>query len=366
MNTHSRKHKFILTIISACLIILLLLIESMILIKVYLLMSACIIGIILYRREATREQDRIRLEETIAENQLQLNVLRSMAEMYYSMHLINLKDNTFESISSRNDIDIYINSFDNAADTIHTVMFNLVSNAFREVMMDFTDLSTLKKRLKNKKSDSFEFINYENKWFRAGFVTIEADSEGYPERVMFVTRLIDAEKRKEEALIQRSNTDELTGCFNRRAFEEDIDGYSKIGIPNNFALLSMDVNGLKRVNDTLGHAAGDELITGAVKCMEYAFGDYGKLYRTGGDEFMAILAIFPSSLPRLIDTFEEQVNKWSGTLVSELAVSIGYICSDEANEQGLSMTEIESLVDKRMYNDKARFYKERGIDRRRQ
>ena len=53
--------------------------------------------------------------------------------------------------------------------------------------------------------------------------------------------------------------------------------------------LAVDINGLKEVNDTFGHEAGDQLIIGAANCIERAFGDYGKVFRTGGDEFIVLL-----------------------------------------------------------------------------
>lgn len=50
----------------------------------------------------------------------------------------------------------------------------------------------------------------------------------------------------------------------------------------------MDLNDLKKFNDTEGHAAGDLAICTSVKCMNNAFSKFGKVYRTGGDEFMAL------------------------------------------------------------------------------
>lgn len=57
----------------------------------------------------------------------------------------------------------------------------------------------------------------------------------------------------------------------------------------NFVYVTADLNGLKGANDTLGHAAGNELIRGAADCLRAAFGAFGDIYRIGGDEFAAIL-----------------------------------------------------------------------------
>ena len=54
----------------------------------------------------------------------------------------------------------------------------------------------------------------------------------------------------------------------------------------------MDLNGLKRTNDSLGHAAGDELIQNAGLIIDESFKDYGTSYRIGGDEFTTNFHIF--------------------------------------------------------------------------
>lgn len=91
----------------------------------------------------------------------------------------------------------------------------------------------------------------------------------------------------------------------------------------------MDVNGLKPVNDTLGHAAGDELLQGAAECMEQCFGNYGKVYRMGGDEFAAIIFVNTRRLKRVQQEFDDVVRGWSGQLVKSVSISCGYVSSDE-------------------------------------
>lgn len=88
--------------------------------------------------------------------------------------------------------------------------------------------------------------------------------------LVMVSRLskVNREKREQSRMLRSiseiSNRDELTGCFNRRAYEEDIANLSR---DEEFIYASMDVNGLKVINDSLGHAAGDELLCGAASCM---------------------------------------------------------------------------------------------------
>ena len=78
----------------------------------------------------------------------------------------------------------------------------------------------------------------------------------------------------------------MTGLYNRASYDKDI---QSVNPQEYFKLVSMDVNGLKRENDTYGHAAGDEMIMSAADCLKKVIAPYGKCYRIGGDEFTAIL-----------------------------------------------------------------------------
>ena len=90
------------------------------------------------------------------------------------------------------------------------------------------------------------------------------------------------ERLEKEKLIYTSNTDELTRCLNRHAYENDM---KKLNLSEEWVYISADLNGLKRANDSYGHMAGDELICAAADCMRDSFHEYGKVYRIGGDEF---------------------------------------------------------------------------------
>jgi len=79
-------------------------------------------------------------------------------------------------------------------------------------------------------------------------------------------------------------TDPLTGTLNRASFYADMQQYaSKIT-----AIYSIDLNGLKEMNDTKGHQAGDELLKDSARMMQKALLPHCYLYRTGGDEFVIL------------------------------------------------------------------------------
>ena len=167
------------------------------------------------------------------------------------------------------------------------------------------------------------------------------------------------ERLEKEKLIYTSNTDELTRCLNRHAYENDM---KKLNLSEEWVYISADLNGLKRANDSYGHMAGDELICAAADCMRDSFHEYGKVYRIGGDEFAVIITENPNQVEELIHSFDSNVANWHGKFVDSMAVSYGWVFSTERNWG--SAYEISKAADARMYQSKERYYKESGADRR--
>lgn len=167
---------------------------------------------------------------------------------------------------------------------------------------------------------------------------------------------------KEATLFEKSSTDNLTGLYNRNSYENDIAILNLEHDNEDIAFLSIDVNGLKNINDSLGHAAGDELIIGVGQCMKNYLSCYGKAYRIGGDEFVAILHVNENILKLILEDFNTAINNWSGKYVKSISVSIGYVMKNEMAFS--SIRKIVRLADKRMYEAKSEYYKRMGIDRR--
>ena len=101
------------------------------------------------------------------------------------------------------------------------------------------------------------------------------------------------QKQKEEIIEARkmAYTDSLTGVNNSHAYieaEEEIDSIMAEGWMQDFGLVVFDINGLKYINDTRGHEAGDELIIDAANLITESFPG-SPVYRIGGDEFVLFL-----------------------------------------------------------------------------
>jgi diguanylate cyclase (GGDEF)-like protein len=94
-----------------------------------------------------------------------------------------------------------------------------------------------------------------------------------------------------EQLARASRTDPLTGCLNRRGFEEHADDALRAAAASgrSLAVIVVDLDGFKQVNDTGGHAAGDRVLRDVAARLTGACGRDGLIGRLGGDEFAVLL-----------------------------------------------------------------------------
>lgn len=148
-----------------------------------------------------------------------------------------------------------------------------------------------------------------------------------------------------------SKWDVLTGLMNRRSFESDLADLRSSN-NRNFMLCALDVNGLKKVNDTLGHNAGDELLQGTSECIQSVFGSHGSCYRVGGDEFWVILHQTAAEADALLKAFAQMTESWHGKYIHGISVSVGIVSSSEST----SLDDLLAIADKRMYDQKAAYY----------
>lgn len=166
------------------------------------------------------------------------------------------------------------------------------------------------------------------------------------------------EKQLAEVQMRYAFIDHLTGLKNRHAYEEMLTKLSE-NPPEELCIVMADINGLKTANDTIGHKAGDELITGASECLSAAFEGIDTIYRIGGDEFCIIMTEPVEKTLTYLSRLEELTANWHGSYINSLSVSTG-VASIKDHE------DVESVfieADKKMYEHKRKYYKDLGIDR---
>ena len=155
-------------------------------------------------------------------------------------------------------------------------------------------------------------------------------------------------------------TDALTGLLSRHAYSQALERYM-VKMPQDMVAFSIDINGLKTVNDTLGHEAGDELICGAASCIREVF-DKAECYRTGGDEFIVLACMNKDQVLASIARIDEVSGNWHGKIADRLSLSIGYALRSDYKEETCEQLVRES--DKQMYKAKDEYYKRTGLSRR--
>lgn len=288
-------------------------------------------------------------------------IFQSISKTYYSMHLIDLDEDKATRYIESTILTSLIQNASSAQEMINRVIIGTANDDYRDLLLDFVNLSTLSDRLNEKKTISCEFIGRNYGWTRISFVSIDKEEDQH-RQVMVYTEIIDDTKRQEIDLIFKSNNDELTSLYNRYAYENEIKKIAGGTISDSMVFVAMDINGLKQVNDTYGHAAGDELIIGAATCMKRCFSSYGKIFRIGGDEFFAIINTNPHQLASIFRDFDDIVMEWRGKKNDSLSISYGYVtCKDVPNG---NLREMITLADEQMYKNKTEYYKKKGIDRR--
>ena len=141
--------------------------------------------------------------------------------------------------------------------------------------------------------------------------------------------------------------DGLTNLKNRKAFERDI---AKLDA-RNITIVAVDANNLKKMNDTFGHEMGDKLIIAVANVLAEIFGRSNS-YRTGGDEYLAILESKDDELiTRIKEVFKKKLEEENAKVKdSDLIISaaIGF----SKGGDGKSLNQMMREADAEMYEDK--------------
>jgi len=180
------------------------------------------------------------------------------------------------------------------------------------------------------------------------------------------TDLLKAQKKLLESevltLYDISYKDQLTGLKNRRCYEEDLEKLRNKDDISGIIVISADLNGLKQTNDRIGHFAGDEMLRGASSIMNQTLGEYGNVYRTGGDEFFAILTEPVPSVEIISESLDQKMHSWKGQHVKKLSFSYGIAVAKE--QAGKNIDEMLVIADRAMYSRKREYYDNVEHDRR--
>ncbi|GFO61457.1 hypothetical protein GMST_37820 [Geomonas silvestris] len=156
---------------------------------------------------------------------------------------------------------------------------------------------------------------------------------------------ITSRKEVEVTLRHDSTHDILTGLYNRAFFEAELEHLAQ-GRRLPLCIVMADVNGLKMVNDTRGHEAGDELIRLAARVIQRAFRSDEVVARIGGDEFAILL---PGASLEVTKEAVERIRRSPEMTGGKLSIAFGVACAQGKDQVGAALKQSDEL----MYLDKA-------------
>lgn len=150
-----------------------------------------------------------------------------------------------------------------------------------------------------------------------------------------------------ERLIYNSFYDELTGVYNRNKYLQDIAILAQQQ-DTSLGIVYMDINGLKDINDSMGHSYGDHVLIQGAAMLKKVFSN-ANTYRIGGDEFVVLIQNIEE------EEFYHKVNSLKNYIIlnTECKGAVGYIWTKDTLDLNKKITDADEF----MYQDKMQFYR---------
>ncbi len=203
-------------------------------------------------------------------------------------------------------------------------------------------LEKIKKTLSTENVENFYYDTHfheKTEYFEARFIRYS------PRDVLVMIRDITESTTLRKKLDFLRNYDHLTNVFNRTYFEEILSQPQL----DKISIMVCDVDGLKLINDALGHAAGDKFIQDAAKILQACVRDSDQIFRIGGDEFVIIAR--NTRMDLLYQRIKAALEEYNAAEQNSfLSISLGWgIQTDD-----LSLRQLFEVADNNMYREKLR------------
>lgn len=189
-----------------------------------------------------------------------------------------------------------------------------------------------------------------HRWIRITAI-VERDPRGAPLRIFGMKQDITAEKIMFDQIRRMSELDSLTGLASRSKFEAALESACQASLAVDQALVLIDLDGFKAVNDTLGHQAGDRCLKDAAERLALMAPGMSTVARLGGDEFAIILPY--DSFPHLRTIGKDIVDRLHMTVDHHgCAVEVGASVGATPIFVGTAPKDIFALADSALYSAK--------------
>jgi diguanylate cyclase (GGDEF)-like protein/PAS domain S-box-containing protein len=217
------------------------------------------------------------------------------------------------------------------------------------------DRDYVKQLIEKKTQEEYEVVyrivrpDQSIRWIRDRSFPV-GNGSGRTQRAVGIAADITDLKLGEEKLRYLSLHDPLTGLYNRIYFEEEMSRIEKTR-HGTVGILSCDVDGLKLVNDTLGHDQGDRLLAAAARVIRGSFREGDLAARIGGDEFCIVLPdTTESAVENACQRIQEAVDTYNATTPElPLSISVGFAIKNGSHK---NLKDVFKEADNHMYRKK--------------
>ncbi|MBR1780074.1 MAG: EAL domain-containing protein [Oscillospiraceae bacterium] len=253
-----------------------------------------VVGVNNVNAEMRRQQE---YEEAMEQNLTYSRIAQALSKDYYSIYYVNIETDEFIEYSSQSDYQ-ELKVEQSGVDFFEDCRRNILRLVYKDDLdkaLAVWDKARLLPELENGNVFSTTYrLLFDGVPVYINCKVIRMDDDKGDRHIVIGVSNVDAQMHREQELTvaqERANRDALTGVKSKYAYvesEQSINQTIADGIASPFAMVICDVNGLKAVNDTQGHAAGDALIRSASSeiCNIFA---HSPVFRYGGDEFVVIL-----------------------------------------------------------------------------
>ena len=296
------------------------------------------------------------------------DILKTICDFYQAercyvldLDFENKQTNTIYEYGNRND-DVHIDNMVRLClenmDLVQRFFENQKSYYIEDVTQEIPSTSPIYSSFISQKIHSIILVPFVDNHQIKGVFAVDNPKQNYYQKdfleslCFFIETAMTREKEKKH-LQNLSYVDSLTCAQNRNHFNEYLKK-NRCEELHFVGVIYLDLNGLKEINDKMGHLAGDTLIISASYVLQEIFAD--NLYRIGGDEFVVIEqdvleSEFYSKYEMLLKRMKEL----------EISVATGYVWKECCS----NLSEILQEADQKMYEDKKRYYSIAQNDRRR-
>lgn len=190
--------------------------------------------------------------------------------------------------------------------------------------------------------NSFDLINVTRTAFMSEIYQATASVFVYIVIIVFYDMVIASEIEYSRKLKYLSETDKLTGLYNRQKFKEVIASYDEINFE--YCLAIMDIDYFKKVNDTYGHKVGDQVLVKISSTLQNYFKEDTDIFRWGGEEFALIYTGEHELFYEVLDRLRILISLSDFNITMPVTVSIGYLCSVGYQDKKTMMIEADRAL----------------------